>query len=153
MKLRRAVLVALTLSIAVAPLTAASTPSIAGGIFGIELCPQSICHQAIFVGNFAGAINNRPTDGVFFAGITHEALPTTVGATVAITGGTWLIRTRTRLIAGTIEDGGTLTLNPGGTTYTAVITMDVLIGGSGTLTFTGLLDHGQFPPTIGGTIF
>ena len=142
---------AVVLAIASVPILAVSNPAITGTISGVELCPQSICGEAVFAGSFAGKIKNRPVAGVFWGGITHDDLPTTVGDTAAITGGTWMIRTRTQVFAGTVESGGTLTFN-GGNTYTVSMTMDLTSGGTGTLTFNGLLDHNPFPPTIVGTI-
>jgi hypothetical protein len=136
--------------IASLPLGAASHPAISGTISGLELCPQSICDQAIFAGNFAGTINGKPTPGVFLVGVTHDDLPETAGGTAAITGGTWMIRTKGRVFTGTIQTGS-LTYN-GDNTYTVVLTMEIDKGGNGTVTFTGLLDHNQFPPTIVGTL-
>lgn len=153
MKRRLALLVGLILlGIAVTPIRAASDPSITGTISGVELCPQSICGEAVFSGSFAGRVDHRPTSGVFWVGVTHDDLPTTVNGQAAITGGTWMIRTRTNVFAGTIaSNGGTITYN-GGNTFTISLTMDLATGGSGTLSFTGLLDHNPFPPTIVGTI-
>ena len=143
--------VVVSLLIASSPILAVSHPAVAGNIAGIELCPQSICGVAAFAGNFAGTVNSKPTAGIFWAGITHGDLPTEIGETAPITGGTWMIRTATKVVAGTVEAGGTLTYN-GGNTFTVDLTMDLTTGGNGTLTFTGVLDHNPFPPTIAGTI-
>lgn len=146
-----AVGIALMFVVASVPMKAVSNPAITGTISGVELCPQSICREAVFAGNFAGLVKAKPTAGVFWAGITHEDLPTTEGDTAAITGGSWLIRTRTRVFTGAIEDGGYLTYN-GDNTFTVHLTMDLDTGGKGTLTFDGLLDHNPFPPTIVGFV-
>jgi hypothetical protein len=132
------------------PLGAASRPVITGTISGVEVCPQSICDQAIFTGNYAGTINGKPASGVFLVGVTHEDLPDTAGGTSAITGGSWMIRTKNRIFTGRIQ-GGTLT-NNGDNTFTVSLTMEIERGGTGTLTFKGLLDHNDFPPTIVGTL-
>jgi hypothetical protein len=143
---------ALTALLLSAPMIAAPNPAIGGTISGIELCPQSIYGEAVFAGTFEGFVNGKPTSGAFWAGITHEDLPTTSGGSSTITGGTWTIRTQKRLFSGPVQEGGTLTLNEDGTSYTVVLTMELAKGGNGTLSFAGQLDHGPFPPTIVGII-
>jgi len=150
-RFRLAFSLAIVVSLASLPVAAVSTPAIAGNIAGVELCPQSICGQAVFAGNFAGTVKSKHESGVFWAGITHDALPVVQGQTAAITGGTWLIRTRTKVFTGTVDSGGTLTYN-GDNTFDVSMTMVLVSGGTGTLTFTGLLDHNPFPPTIAGSI-
>ena len=101
---RRTVLsIALILAVSILPVAAVSNPVIEGNIAGVELCPQSICGAAVFAGDFIGEVNSRPARGVFWAGVEHDALPTTNGAMADITGGTWLIRTRGRVFSGTIS--------------------------------------------------
>ena len=142
-------LIGLLCFLASLPVGAASRPVITGTISGVEVCPQSVCDQAIFTGNYAGTINGKPSSGVFLVGITHEDLPG-AGGTSAITGGSWMIRTKSRIFTGRIL-GGTLT-NNGDNTFTVSLTMEIEKGGNGTLTFNGLLDHNDFPPTIVGTL-
>jgi hypothetical protein len=151
--MRRVLALAVIVALAIAPvsLTAASVPSITGAVAGVELCPQSICGAAIFAGNFAGMVNSRPVTGVFSTAVTHQDLPTTVGGKALITGGAWAIQVPGRLFAGAVAPGGTLTYN-GDNTYTVQLTMVLTTGGTGTLSFTGILNHNMFPPTIGGTI-
>jgi hypothetical protein len=51
--------------------------------------------------------------------------------------------------------GGTLTNNDAVIPNTFLVTADLSMGApgtSGTLAFTGLLNHNEFPPTITGTI-
>jgi hypothetical protein len=132
------------------PIAADSIPFIEGNIEGIELCPQSICGAAFFVGEFAGHVNAFPRHGVFFGAITHQPLPEP-GETSFITGGTWLIRTPFRTFLGVVLPGGTLT-NNGDNTFTVTLEMIITRGGSGALTFTGTLSHDVFPPTIVGTV-
>src|SRR4029434_4819781 len=43
----------------------ASSPTIAGEISGIELCPEIACGAAIFNGTFQGTVGNKPTPGFF----------------------------------------------------------------------------------------
>src|SRR5215211_1819462 len=97
------------------PLLAASSPAISGTISGIELCPQFICGEAVFSGAFAGTVGHKPTAGVFWT---------------AITGGTWMIRTRKAVYAGYVQPGGTLTYN-GDNTFTVSLTMVLTTGGTG----------------------
>jgi hypothetical protein len=60
--------------IAVQPVRA-SSPTIAGEISGIELCPEIACGAAIFNGTFQGTVGNKPTPGFFWVAVQHEALP------------------------------------------------------------------------------
>jgi hypothetical protein len=66
------VVVALFL-IAVQPVRA-SSPTIAGEISGVELCPEIACGAAIFNGTFQGTVGNKPTPGFFWVAVQHEAL-------------------------------------------------------------------------------
>jgi hypothetical protein len=134
------------------PVRASSTPVIAGNISGIELCPQSVCGAAIFVGTFAGQVGSNPRAfGTVAVAMTHDQLPGP-GQTAAITGGTWTIRLLSgRTFSGLAIGGGTLLGNPDNT---FAVSVDLLLtgGGVGTLTFDGLLSHRVFPPTIVGHI-
>ena len=151
---RRALAISLVaiLVLATIPITADST-SIAGNIDGLELCPQSICGAAVFVGDFVGQINGRPKLGAFVGAITYQALPDP-GETSYITGGTWLIWTPLRTFSGVVLPGGTLT-NNGDNTFAVELLMVITKGGSGLVTFNGTLDHNPLlnrrPPTIRGT--
>lgn len=148
--LRRLALLTVILSMSTLPLAAVSNPPIAGQIAGVELCPQSLCGRAIFLGNFVGLVNGNPASGTFWTGVTHEDLPTSVNPISAVTGGSWLIRTRLRTFAGHIQ-GGTLTFLPNNT-FAVTLTLELEWGGSGTLAFHGLLNHNPFPPTIVGIV-
>jgi hypothetical protein len=149
---RRALASLVILMLAIVPIAADST-AINGDIAGIELCAQSMCGAALFVGHFDGQINGRPRVGAFAGAITHEDL--VYGGTAFTTGGTWVIWTPLRTFSGVVLPGGTLTDN-GDNTFAVEMTMIITKGGSGVLTFEGTLDHtpllsGQ-PPTISGTI-
>ena len=135
-------------------IASASSPMITGQVAGIELCPQVVCRSAIFAGVFHGAVDTKPTKGSFSVSVTHDPLPSTPGAQSALTGGTWFIGTKTAVFYGAVIDG-TITNNdakiPNTFVVTATLQMDAP-GTNGTLTFTGLLNHNDFPPTITGTI-
>jgi hypothetical protein len=75
------------LLIAVQPVRA-SSPTIAGEISGIELCPEIACGAAIFNGTFQGTVGNKPTPGFFWVAAQHEALPA-AGNSSPIFGGKW----------------------------------------------------------------
>ena len=57
----------------------ASSPTIAGQVSGLELCPQFICGAAIFIGGFQGQIGLNPNaSGVVATAIKHGDLPTQI---------------------------------------------------------------------------
>lgn len=142
----------LTLSAAARPAQAASIPVINVNTFGIELCPQVICHAAIFTGLIHGQVGgNHNALGTFTAALTHEPLPDEAGETVAITGGVFELRVGLRRIRGVVVPGGTLR-NNGDNTFDVDGTLLITSGGSGTLTYHVVLNHNTFPPTVVGTI-
>ncbi len=127
----------------------ASGTTVEGELSGVEVCPQLACGAAIFTGNFHGKINNRPSLGYFWTAVQHEPLPDP-GATVAITGGRWNITTLFRSISGRVQSG---TLhNNGDNSFNIDAVLEIDRGGSGSVTFSGLLDHTVFPPTIDGVL-
>jgi hypothetical protein len=137
------------------PLGAASPqPTGTGTIDGVEICPQSfsICSNgALFAGSFTGTVSGKHTRGSFLVQASHASpLQTQPGAVTAVNGGSWIIRTRKGDLAGTIT-GGTLTATEDNT-FLVALTMQITEGGSGTRTFTGVLDHNELPPTITGII-
>jgi hypothetical protein len=135
----------------VRPAQAASTPVINVNTFGIELCPQFVCGAAIFTGFLHGQVGgNHNALGTFTAALTHEPLPEPLN-TAAITGGVFELRVGLRRIRGVVLPGGTL-FNNGNNTYSVDAVLLITSGGSGTVTFQGLLNHNTFPPTIVGTI-
>jgi len=135
-----------------APLRAESTPVINGEVSGFELCEQAVCGAAIFAGLYHGQVGFNPLAlGLMSVAVTHEDLPS-VGDTADITGGTWRLRLLSgRLISG-IVTGGTLAHPEDDDTFDATVHLQVLSGGSGTLTFEGVLDHNVFPPTVIGSL-
>jgi hypothetical protein len=131
-------------------LAADSRPVLTGGAAGIELCPQSICGFALFVGQFEGEVNSRPADGGFVALVEHGPLPINPFDTAPITGGDVTITAGKRVFKGDIVGGSITNLN--GVQYCVAMAIDLTSGGKGTVHFTGLLDHGPFPPTIAGFV-
>ena len=149
----RQVLVSCILTIALVfptvRLSADSRPTLSGVAAGIELCPQFICGFALFIGQFQGEVNGRPASGGFSAVINHEPLQLP-GQVALITDGRWTIATNRRVMRGDVLEGAILTINE--TQFCVSMVMDVTDGGRGQVYFTGLLDHGPFPPTIGGFV-
>ena len=130
-------------------LAADSQPVLTGGAAGIELCPQTICGFALFVGQFQGEVNSKPASGGFVATVRHQNLPP-VGLTADVLGGQWTITAGRRTFSGDITGGTILNLND--TQYCVKMVLDLDAGGRGTVHFTGLLDHQPFPPTIVGFV-
>jgi len=124
-----------------------SLSAIRGSVATIELCAQSTCGAAIFVGIFAGQIGSTHALGTVGVAVTHEDLPDP-GHSAGITGGVWQIQTFTKTIRGGVA-GGTL-FNNGDNTFTVHVSMVTSTGQA--LSFVGLLNHNPFPPTLGGLI-
>ncbi len=134
------------------PVRADSLPVINGSVSGIELCPQSLCGAAVFVGVYSGQVGrNYHAFGTMATAITHDDLPD-VGQTAAITGGLWRLRLLSgRTIAGDVT-GGTLANPRGDNTFDVTVDLHLVTGGAGWLTFSGILSHNNFPPTINGSL-
>lgn len=133
------------------PVQASSTPFIRGEVSALELCPQSICHAAIFSGLFVGQVGGNPFSiGVISVAATHEDLPDP-DETADITGGVWSLRLLNgRRFTGSVT-GGSL-FNNGDDTFEVNVEMEILSNGSGNLQFHGTLSHQVFPPTLIGGI-
>jgi hypothetical protein len=132
---------------------AASSQPIVGTIDGVEICPQSfsLCSNgALFAGMFIGIVQGQHTRGAFLVQVSHDSLQTQPGTTTAVTGGSWIIRTKGADFAGAIAGGATLTANADNT-FNVTLTLQIVEGGSETLTFMGVLDHTELPPRIMGT--
>lgn len=145
----RVFVLALVLAVSAISLSGDSGPALSGGILGIELCPQSICGFALFVGGFEGEVNSQPASGGFVGAITHGELPPVLG-TSPITGGEFTITAGRRVIEGDVVGGTILNLN--GTQFCVRMQLDPDKGGLEDIHFTGLLDHGPFPPIITGIL-
>ena len=128
----------------------AATPETDATAFGIELCQQSVCGSAIFVGILSGEVAGVQTSlGTFSVAVTHQDLPTQENPQSAITGGVFELRAGTRTVRGIVL-GGTLTYFPNNTFGVEML----LVTRNGSLMeFQGLLNHNDFPPTISGHIF
>jgi hypothetical protein len=128
----------------------AATPATDARAFGIELCQQSVCGSAIFVGILRGEVAGVHTSfGTFSVAVTHEDLPTAEKPQSAITGGAFELRAGTQVVQGLVL-GGTLTYLGGN--YFGV-QMVLMTGDGSLLAFQGTLSHNTFPPTITGRIF
>ena len=127
-----------------------STPIIRGGVSGLELCPQSVCGSAIFVGVFSGQVGwNTRALGTVAVAVQHNPLPVGAGECTAITGGEWAMWVGLRKFGGSTT--GELCDN-GDNTFAVTVNMELESGGTGDTVFHGTLDHNVFPPTIRGVI-
>lgn len=140
---------AIALSLSAITLSADSRPVLQGVAAGIELCPQVICGFALFVGEFQGEVNSRPASGGFVAVVEHQVLPP-IGQTALVTGGQFTITAGRRLFRGDVAGGTILNLN--GTQFCVIMALEITDGGRGQVFFSGVLDHGPFPPTIAGFV-
>ena len=150
--MRRAVLstiVAIVLGFSAITVSADSRPLLRGVAAGIELCPLSICGFALFAGQFQGELNSRPAKGGFVAAVVHEPL-TEIGGIAQILDGRWTITAGLRLLRGDVTGGRIINLND--TQFCVSMALEITDGGSGQVFFTGILDHGPFPPTIAGFV-
>jgi hypothetical protein len=126
-----------------------SFPPLSGAVHGIELCQQSVCGAAIFVGVFQGRVGINPKAlGTIAVQVHHEPLPLP-GHHAAITDGSWQFLSGFRLITGGVT-GDLFALND--KQFIVTVTLSLEHGGIGDVSFVGLLDHNFFPPTIDGTI-
>ena len=125
----------------------AAIPFIDVRAFGLELCPQSFCGSAIFVGLLHGQVGFNPNAlGTFAVGIKHTDLPLTPGSGPAsLLGGAFDFRFGLRRIRGEVVPGGVL-LNNGNNTFIVLADLD----GPENSRFDAvvLLDHSVFPPTV-----
>jgi hypothetical protein len=152
MKQRVAALTVVLILVAwVHPVRAISTPVIDARTFGIELCPQSICGAAIFVGILHGQVGANPhAIGTFAVAVNHGPLPVAEGDFTPITGGGFEIKVGFRRLRGAVTEG--VIVNNGDNTFTVKAKLEITSGGGGSLVYLGVLDHNVFPPTIAGTL-
>lgn len=149
---RRLSMLALIVILGITSVTvrADSNPPIQGSVFGIELCQQSVCGVAIFVGAFKGYVGTRPAFGTVSVAVTHAPLPDPF-AYAPILGGTWTIQLLSGRKFSGLVTGGSL-FNNDNNTYQVAVDMSLVSGGAGTLSFYGLLNHQTIIPTISGVI-
>jgi hypothetical protein len=146
-----ALMVLLMLAGWVHPVRADSTPVIDTRTFGIELCPQSVCGAALFVGILQGRIGAYPNAlGTFAVAVNHGPLPEAAMDSTFVTGGAFEIKVGFRRLRGLVRDG--IIVNNGDNTFTVRANLEITSGGGGTLVYFGILDHNVFPPTIAGTL-
>jgi hypothetical protein len=127
----------------------ASSPTIAGEISGVELCPETACGAAIFTGTFQGTVGNKPTPGFFWVAVQHQPLPIFEGNPSAIFGGKWNLSTFWGKFGGTVL-GGNIS-NNGNNTFNVSVTLELTSGG--TVLGAAVLNHNDFPPTVEGKLF
>jgi hypothetical protein len=133
-----------------APVSEALPQGIDVLIEGPELCPQSVCGAAIFIGGFRGRVDWNPSaTGLFWTAVNHEPLPTVLGGSSDLIPNTdrdvdwalWGLPSH----EGKVE-GGALTcvmIDPanGNACVVFAIVADLSIHGGGTACFKGYLDH------------
>ncbi|HXV78799.1 MAG TPA: hypothetical protein VEG60_02860 [Candidatus Binatia bacterium] len=128
----------------------ASSPTIAGELSGVELCPETACGAAIFTGTFHGTVGNRPTPGFFWVAVQHDTLPAP-GNTSAIFGGKWSLSTFWGKFDGTVLGGNIF--NNGNNTFNVGVILELQSGGTAELLGEAVLNHNDFPPTVEGKLF
>lgn len=145
--LRLGILITVLLA-ATIPVRADPTPAVNGFVSGIELCPQSVCGTAIFVGFYQGQFGLRQNAfGTIAVAVHHQPLPPP-GVCVLITDGNWAMQVGFRQIGGGTQGLICTNVTPANT-FNVLVNLSV-VGGSTPLHFNGLLDHNRFPPTIQG---
>jgi hypothetical protein len=95
---------ALGLAAIVAAVPVATLAATSYGLTGIETYADAS------TGRFAGLAIASDDYGTWKATVVHGALPTSVGASATITGGSFALDGKGRDLTGTIDSGGTITL-------------------------------------------
>ena len=132
----------------------ASIPFINVTAFGLELCPQSVCKVAIFVGLLHGQVDNRSALGTFALAVNHDELPTDpLDPATLHPGGAFEFRFGLRRIRGEIVEGLIIRNIDDPNTFSVGALLNITSGGSGTLLALIRLDHNVFPPTVSGEVF
>jgi hypothetical protein len=135
------------------PAHAQSIPFINIDTFALELCPQSICGAAIFVGVLHGQVGLNPhAIGTFSVAITHDPLPPNEGDVAEITGGVFEFRIGLRRIRGVVLPRVSGIRNNGDNTFGIRAVLAITSGGAGILIHEGVLNHNVFPPTEIGRV-
>ena len=129
---------------------ASSIPFIDINTYTLEVCPQSVCRAAFFVGVFHGQVGLNPhAIGTVAVAITHDELPAPFEF-ARITGGVFELRIGLRRIRGVVVHGALFNNNDN--TFGVRALLDIVEGGSGFLVHEGLLNHNVFPPTEIGRV-
>jgi hypothetical protein len=139
----------------------ASTVAATDTLTGIEIFPGIIVgnvrHGATFVGHAAGQL-----PGAWAVSINYTPPHPGPNVVNTIVGGSWALAVYSNgtfegVVFGSVPDG-TVTWNATGTIASISADLTVLggtgafVGATGTGTFTGMLSHLTFPPTIAGTL-
>jgi hypothetical protein len=127
----------------------ASSPGIVGEISGVELCAQSGCDAAIFMGTCDCRINDWHTLGFFWIAVQHDPLPAPLDSS-AILGGKWNLTTLWGKFSGNVVEGSIV--NNGDNTFNVTATLRLQKDGTGDVIVSGVLDHTDFPPTFDGEL-
>jgi hypothetical protein len=136
---RRLIIAAsLTVAIGSMPATAVAATDVTYGLAGSEISATSS------TGVFIGAAAASDDIGVWRVTVVHGALPTTVGSSAAVVGGSFALNGHLRDLAGAVT-GGSITLlttsSCGKQTYSVGGSVAVSQGGSGTAAFAAVLTH------------
>ena len=138
----------------------AAIPFIDVRALGIELCPQSLCGAAIFVGLLHGEVGPNPNAlGTFALAATHEDLPTEQGEPARLQptgpGGAFDIRFGLRRIRGEVVTGFIFRVfdDVGIDTNTFIVFALLLTSEGDLIEADVLLDHNVFPPRVSGRVF
>ncbi len=148
----------LTIAALTAGSSIASEPEFDGAISGRELCPQSVCGAAIFVGYYLGTVDGQFAVGFWSAAVNHEEPLPLPNESVEVTGGQWSMKLwilqrfsfRRTAFRGLIQSEGILAANDNNTFDVAANLELDANSGSGIISMTVLLDHNEFPPTVVG---
>jgi hypothetical protein len=138
-RFRRMILAAsLGLTLVSVPAIALATTPVTYAISGVEYAATT------YVGSFAGVAVAPDDYGTWQATIVHGVLPTTVGGTTGVSGGSFALDGKVRDLAGSVNSGGLITLlttsTCGKQTYSVVGSL-TLSGGAGSAGVSAVLTH------------
>lgn len=135
---KMAVALSLIVGLVSMPAVALATTNVTYGVSGVEYAATET------VGSFAGVAWASDDAGTWQTTVVHGPLPTGVGLSAAITGGSFAVNGAVRDLAGGI-DGGSIKLlttsTCGRQTYSVVGHLVLTSGGSGDADFATVLTH------------
>jgi hypothetical protein len=139
LRLRRlAAAASLSLAVIALPTVVLASTDVTYAVSGAEYAATTT------VGSFAGVALASDDYGVWQAVVVHNPLPTTTGASTAITGGTFSLEGRVRDLAGGFT-GGSVTLTSDSACARQTFSVDgqltLTAGGTGTADFAAQLTH------------
>jgi hypothetical protein len=132
----------LALTLVNMPATALAASDVTFRLAGNEVFATS--SKGIFVGVAAASDDV----GVWQATVLHGALPTSVGSTAAVVGGSFALNGRVRDLAGAVNGGSIRLLTTsacGNQTYRVIGSVAVTQGATGTASFNTVLTHYRIP--------